>query len=332
VPLYNETKTIMSKYCIGIDLGGTFVKFGILDDQNRPGQTFQLRTPDDPEAVIQQMIHGAKRLIDQQDVCDKDILGVGIGSPGPLDMDKGLILDMPNIAGMKNMPIRDRIADGLALPAVLENDANAAAYGEYLLGAGREAAHMVLLTLGTGIGSGIVVDGEVLHGSHGIGAELGHMLVDPGGEPCGCGQRGCLERYSSATNLALRAQRRIEQQNHTGLLASVWKQSGNITAKEVEEAAAAGDELAGKIWDEAIYYLAVACVNIIRIFDPDQIVLAGGMTAAGEALMRPLLRHVGEVNWSLTELRTKIAFSQLGNDAGVIGAAGVAWAKFAPET
>lgn len=319
------------KYCVGIDFGGTNMKFCLLDSRSRPTDIFHLRTAVGRDDVVSQMIHGARKAMTDHNVDIEQILGVGIGSPGPLDLEAGTILATPNIAGLENLPIRDLVADGLHLPAVLENDANAAAYGEYLCGAGKGAGDMVLLTLGTGIGSGIIIDGNVFHGSHNIGAELGHTVVSPGGEPCGCGQRGCLERYCSATYMAERARKLIEQESRTGLLAAVLKQSGQVTAKDIQEAMVADDQLACEIWDRGTYFLAIACVNICRIFDPDQIVLAGGMANAGRHLLDPLVAHFHKLHWSITEIMTRIEMATLGKDAGVIGAAGVAWSAFGPK-
>ncbi len=318
----------MAKYCIGIDLGGTYVKFGLLDEKRQPSETFQLRTPESSNDVVQQMVHGAEKLLAERRLSKADIVGVGIGSPGPLNLADGVVIAMPNVSGMENLPLRDLVGEGLALPAALENDANAAAYGEYLCGAAKGARNMVLLTLGTGLGSGIILDGEILHGSQGIGGEVGHMIVAAGGRLCGCGQRGCLERYCSATYIAEYAKQQIEEENRAGLLAAVLKQAGSITSKDIAEAAEAGDEFAAEVWDRGAYYLAVGCVNLCRIFDPDKIVLSGGLTHAGEALMKPLMVHLNKLHWSLTDVMTEIEIAQLGNDAGAIGAAGVAWAAF----
>lgn len=320
-----------AKYCVGIDFGGTNTKFCLLDGQSRLSGIFQLRTARSRQDIVDQMVNGVRKAMADQAVPADQVLGVGIGSPGPLDLAKGTILATPNIPGLENLPIRDLVSAGLGLPCVLENDANAAAYGEYICGAGREARDMVLLTLGTGIGSGIVIDGKVLHGSHNIGAELGHMLVEPNGEPCGCGQRGCLERYCSATYLAQRATRLIREEGREGLLAAVLGQSGCITTKDILDAAIAGDGLAREVWDRGAYFLAVACVDICRIFDPDQIVLAGGMANAGEHLLSPLRERFRGLHWSITEIMTTIEIATLGQDAGVIGAAGVAWSAFGPK-
>jgi len=318
----------MGQYCLGIDLGGTMIKFAALDADNRPSRMIELPTPDGAEAVVEQMLCGAGQVVDELGEGPESVTAVGIGAPGPLDLSAGVVRAMPNLPGMENVPLRDRIADGLRLPAVLENDANAAAYGEYLCGAGRGCRGMVLLTLGTGIGSGIVIDGEVFHGAHEIGAELGHMIVEAGGEACGCGQRGCWERYASATYLAAHAERRVKDEAATGQLAEVLETEGRLTAKDVEDACRAGDPLGKEVWARTTYYLAVGCVNICRIFDPDKIVLAGGLTNAGDALLEPLRERFRELHWSLTEPVTEIVLTELGERAGVIGAAGVAWRRF----
>ena len=318
----------MSKYCIGIDLGGTFIKFALLDKALRPGKSFQLPTPlkDGSAGVVRQMVAGARQLIAQNKLQPEDILGVGIGSPGPIQISKGLVISLPNIPGMDNVPLRDLVAGELKLRGVLENDANAAAYGEYLCGAGKGGGDMVLLTLGTGVGSGIIIDHKILYGSHEIGAELGHMIVQPNGEQCNCGQKGCLERYASATFLSQYAARLIQVEGRVSLLKKQLDAGEEIDAKALLDAAKAGDALAAEVWERATFYLAVGCVNICRIFDPDEIILAGGMTKAGEDLLRPVREHFQRLHWSLAKPMTQIKLALLGNDAGVIGAAGVAWA------
>jgi len=320
----------MSKWCIGIDLGGTFIKFVLMDAEGNPSEPIQLPTPPEggQQAVVDQMVAGARQITETLGLSDQDILGVGIGSPGPINIAEGLVVAMPNISGMDNCPLRDMVSTGLSLPATLENDANAAAYGEYVCGVGKEAGDMVMLTLGTGVGGGVVIGGKILHGRHDAGAELGHMILVPAGRLCGCGQRGCLEQYASATFMARRTTQRIEDEGAASSLKQVLEEKGAIDAKDINEARKAGDALADEMWDEAIRYLAQGCVNLCRIFDPDQIVLTGGMTKAGEDLMAPLRKHFQQLDWKLLPTPTKISIATLGNDAGSIGAAGVAWQVF----
>jgi glucokinase len=310
----------MGKFCVGIDLGGTFIKSALLGKDM--AIRAELRSPTPVEAgadgVIETMASDAERLIRQAGCSREDIAGVGVGSPGPLDLEAGVVIGTPNIPGFENVPLRQRLSRLLNRPVVLENDANAAALGEYLVGSGRDVAMMVLLTLGTGIGSGIVIDGRLLHGVHGIGAEVGHMIVDPGGEKCGCGQHGCLERYASATYLARHARQLIERDGRSGALAEVLKKNGDVTSLDVEAARRAGDALAEEVWDRAVRFLAIGCVNLCRVLDPDVIVLGGGMAKAGEELMQPLRRHFRREHWELAEPKTALALAQVGNDAGVM--------------
>jgi len=274
---------------------------------------------------VAQMAAGARQAMERNGLSGENVAAVGIGSPGPLNVEDGVIVAMPNIPGMDNVPIRDLMTAELSMPIALENDANAAAYGEYICGAGRDDANMVLLTLGTGLGSGIILDGEILRGSHGMGGELGHMIIVPDGEPCGCGQNGCIERYCSATFMAQRAARRIASGDEPTSLRAVLEPKGDIDARDINEARRAGDALAADVWDEALRYLAQGCVTICRAFDPDRIVLTGGMTNAGDDLLVPLREHFAALHWTLAEPMTALAISTLGPDAGAIGAAGVAW-------
>ncbi len=320
----------MSRYCIGIDLGGTFIKFGLLDENRSPSQITQTPTPADRggDGIVEAMADGVAELLETCGVGRGEVRGVGIGAPGPLSMSAGIIHAMPNIPGMDGYPLRDNVSEALSLPAALENDANAAALGEFTSGAGAEAEILVLLTLGTGVGGGIVIRGQVLRGAHEIGAELGHLIIEPGGERCNCGQRGCLERYCSAMFLGKVAESAVRKSDAETTLREVLKQKGRLDARDVNDARRAGDALAGQLWDDGARRLATGCVSIARIFDPDVICLAGGMTKAGDELLDPLRSHFRAMHWTMTDIKTDIVLSALGNDAGAIGAAAVAWQTF----
>ena len=320
----------MADKCVGIDLGGTFIKFTATDQQGGASEIFELPTPTDggPEGLVEQMVNGARKAIEACEDNGDKVIGVGVGSPGPLDLKAGLVIAMPNIAGMVNVPLRDMISEPLGLPVVLENDANAAAYGEYISGAGKDTHDLVVLTLGTGVGGGIVVDGELLHGSHEIGAELGHMILVPDGALCGCGQRGCMEQYCSAKFMAERTMARMASEKPQTALNAVMESDGSIDAKAINDARAAGDAFAAEAWDQTARYLALGCVSLARIFDPDKIVLTGGMAKAGDDLVEPVRKHFADLHWSMTEIKTEVAIATLGSDAGSIGAAGVAWRRF----
>jgi glucokinase len=319
----------MAEMCIGIDLGGTFIKFLASDRRGGCSEILELPTPDGGAAsVVEQMVGGVRKVMEGGGLSNEHVLGVGIGSPGPLDIGAGIVLAMPNIPGMDNVPLRDMVAEKLGVPVVLENDANAAAYGEYVSGAGKGSDDLVVLTLGTGVGGGIVISGEVLHGSHNMGAELGHMILIPDGEPCGCGQRGCFEQYCSAKFMADRTMARIASESPQTVLSEIIADKGSIDAKDINEARAGGDALAAEVWDQTTRYLAMGCVSLSRIFDPDKIVLAGGMAKAGDDLIRPVRKHFSDLHWSLTDIKTELDIATLGSDAGAIGAAGVAWHEF----
>ncbi len=323
----------MAKVCIGIDFGGTFIKYTALDENYQPlGKTHQVPTPlaEGRDAILQQIIAGAKQLIESLGLAREDIVGVGIGSPGPLSVSRGILLALPNIPGMENVPIRDIVGKALGLPATLENDANAAAYAEFLCGAGKGTDDMVMLTLGTGVGSGIIHKGEIIHGVHEMGAELGHVIVQPGGRACSCGQHGCLEEYCSATSLARNTTEILQETDRQSSLREVLAEKDQIDARDINEARRAGDELAAEMWEQCAYYLALGCVNIYRFLDPDRIVLAGGLSNAGDDLTEPIMRHWKELDWTLLQTQKSLAIATMGADAGAIGAAGVAWQTHRP--
>ncbi len=318
----------MGKWCIGLDLGGTFTKAVALDEQRRATELVEMPTPASRDKIVKGMIDGAKELMKREGLSSDNVLGVGIGAPGPLKISEGIVLAMPNIPGMENFPIARELSEALSIPTVLENDANAAAYAEFLCGAGQSDGDMVLLTIGTGIGSGIIINGEILHGVHEMAAELGHIIVVPDGEQCGCGQRGCLERYCSATYIAEYAKRRIIRDGCDSLLKTLLESKGSIDAKDINDARRAGDALATEVWDQAARFLALASVNLCRVFDPERIVFAGGMTKAGEDLMMPLREHFDRLHWKISDKLTRLVLAELGHAAGAIGSAGVAWKVF----
>jgi glucokinase len=312
---------------VGIDLGGTNLKGGVVDDDREVLCKVSIPTEAEhgPDHVIDLMADLVDRVIAEASLTKSDIEAVGIGSPGSMSHTHGIIIKPPNLPGWVNVPLRDRIKEMTGLPTTLENDANAAAWGEFWAGAGRGTRHMVMFTLGTGVGGGIITDGRLLRGHFDNGAELGHMIVVPGGRKCGCGQLGCLEAYASASYTARRATEAI-QSGEASSLADVLKSEGEITSKHVVNAAAEGDALAARIFDETCYYLAIACVNVQHATNPERILMAGGMIAAGEhALLKPIREKAAELTWKAADDLPEIIFATLGNDAGLIGAAGAAW-------
>jgi len=212
----------------------------------------------------------------------------------------------------------------LGRTVVVENDGNAAAYGEYWAGAGRDRADLVMFTLGTGVGGGVVLDGRVLHGHFENAAELGHTIVCPDGIQCGCGQRGCLEQYASAAAVARRVKKALAEGTGSTIVAAS-EPSAEITSRHVAQAAQEGDELCATIWDEACKFLAIACINVQHTYNPAYVVLGGGLADAREQLLIPVQRHLAAQRWSLLEDLPEVRLAVLGYDAGIIGAAGLAW-------
>ncbi|MBU0719363.1 MAG: ROK family glucokinase [Planctomycetes bacterium] len=311
---------------IGIDLGGTNLKIAVVDREGRilAKEVAALTTGTGPEAVVANATAMVDRLLVAASAERSEIVGVGLGTPGPLNLAEGRVVKAVNLPGWQNVPIRDRFAEALELPVALDNDGNAAAYGEYWVGAGCGAGDLVMLTLGSGVGCGVIIGGKVLHGHFDNAAELGHMIVVPDGLPCRCGQRGCLEQYASAGGVARRTRAAV-QGGESSTLAGATGQMERIDAARVVAAAQTGDSLAARIWDEACYYLAIACVNIQHAYNPERIVLGGGMSQAGSFLLKPVQAHLAQQQWSLCDDVPAVTLATLGFDAGVIGAAGLVW-------
>ncbi len=310
---------------IGIDLGATNLKGAAVD---RTGcilsQHTQPLVRTEPDSVIADMVTMVSGLMSAASFNHSELLGVGIGSPGPLSHRTGRIIRAANLPGWVDVPLRDRLGERIETPVVLENDGNAAAYGEYWAGAGRDGGDLVMLTLGTGVGAGVVLDGRILHGHFENAAELGHTIVALDGLPCACGQRGCLEQYASASAVARRVAGAIEQGESSVLAEAVGGREA-IDARRVAEGARTGDPLCLRIWDEACRYLAVACINIQHAFNPARVVLGGGMSEAGSFLVDRVTEHVTRRRWSLHDDVPEVTLAELGCEAGMIGAAGLIW-------
>ena len=315
----------MDEIFIGIDLGGTNVKIGCFDSQLKLICKTAAATQADtgPEGVVDKIGGTTEELLARNRLSPETISAVGIGAPGPAILSEGIIIASPNMPSFKNVPLRKMLSDHFGKPAVLENDANAACWGEYVLGAGKGVEDMVFFTLGTGIGGGIISSGRLLHGSADNAAELGHIIIYPDGRKCGCGQRGCVEAYASANATAARATEAV-QAGMPSTLKKALEQNGEITCKNVFEHSASGDKLAKEITDGTAKALAIICVNMLHTTEPRRIVFAGGVIAAGDMLLKRITYFFNEQIWSLKEETVEIAFATLGEDAGMIGAAALA--------
>jgi len=315
----------MGRVYIGIDLGGTNIKFGLFDiDLNLIDKTSTTTKADmGPQAVIEKICRMNQWILGKNDLSVEDVGAVGIGVPGPSKISEGIILAAPNLPMFKNVPIREMLSFRLGKKVAFENDANIACWGEYVVGAGKGVRNMVFLTLGTGIGGGIINNGQLVHGCADGAAEIGHMIIYPEGRQCACGQKGCVEAYASANSTAARAAEAI-QQGAESTLKNVLETTGRITCKDVYEHLAAGDGLAKKITNGTAQVLALCCVNILHITEPKRILFAGGMIAAGNILLDRIKDYFNEFVWPLKPEPLELCFASLGEDAGIIGAAALA--------
>jgi len=313
-------------YCAGVDLGGTIIKAGLLDAEAHVLASLSVPTEVDRGrgTVVDNIIAAAEQVIADPRVYRSQVIGIGIGSPGPMSHRRGLIINPGNLPCMKDTPLRDIVTERTGIKTTLDNDANAAAWGEFWAGAGKGVSDFLMFTLGTGVGGGVVVDGKLLRGHFENGSELGHIIVQPGGRRCSCNQLGCMEAYSSAYNLARRAEEMIAEGKSSQLKARM--DAGEmLMAEHIVEAARGGDDVAEQVWDEACYYLGGAIVTMQHVSNPERVVLAGGLIAAGDFLLERVRKHAKDLTWNLLDDLADIRFATLGNDAGFIGAAGCAW-------
>jgi len=311
------------RYVVGIDLGGTNIVAGTVaeDGSELLGLVSEPTIPEQgADAVLTRIVKLARASMAA--ARGKDIAGLGIGSPGPLDTKTGVVLLTPNL-GWTNFPLRDRLATALDLPATLDNDANCAIFGEWWRGAARGANYVVGLTIGTGIGGGIVLAGEVYRGASDVAGEIGHMSIDSNGRRCKCGNDGCLEAYASGPAIAARAVEGIEAGAETSLPHYVKGDLAKITAQIVYEAAHDGDEYALDVVHETAKFLGTGVANIVNIFNPEVVVICGGVTLAGEKLFAPLRGEVKRRAFKPAVDACRIVPGELTGTAGVYGAAAV---------
>ena len=315
----------MKETYVGIDVGGTNIKIGLFNSELKLICKTSITTNADmgPEIVIDNMARTVEELVAEAGLSLQDIVVIGIGTPGPAKYSEGIIIRSTNMPKFKNVPICRMLNEKLGAPVVFDNDANVACWGEYTVGAGKGVNDMVFFTLGTGIGGGIVSNGELLHGCDENGAELGHMIIYPDGRSCNCGQKGCVEAYASADSTARRATEAIEAGTESSLK-KVLDKKGKITSKDVYAHLAAGDKLAKEITDGTAKALAITCINMLHTTEPKRIIFSGGMIAAGDALLNRIQDLFDEYIWTLKKETVEIRFATLGEDTGIIGAAALA--------
>ena len=314
----------MGKFYVGIDIGGTNLKAGLVDENGTLLAT--AKTPvvwEGAEAFVKTLADLSLSAAEKAGVEQSDICAVGMGVPGSVDTENGEILYTCNIE-LSNLPITDRFRQHLDVPVYLENDANCAALGELSAGAGRGCKNLIVITLGTGIGAGIVLNGKILRGINGTAGEVGHMVIEHGGVDCPCGRQGCWEQYASAPALRRLTREAMEQHPESDL----WEHCGGDLAKiggrsAFEVARKTGDETARAVCEQYVSYIGRGIVNLVNIFQPEVLCIGGGVSHEEDAaLLHPLQKIVERERYSQhCEKQTRIVKAQLGNDAGIIGAA-----------
>ena len=318
---------------VGVDLGGTNIKAGLVDDLGRPLAWLSVPThvPKGPEDASLRMGKAVLQVVEKAGVNIADVARVGLGSPGTMDIASGMLLKPANLKGWENFPLRDRVSHHCGLPVTFANDADAAAYGEFWVGSGREFHSMVLFTLGTGIGAGIIIGDLCLSGEHSHGGECGHLIIDfsPDARMCGCGQRGHLEAYASATAVIKRTREALDASRRSSL-ADELKSGQSLTPLLVAMHAEKGDQLSLDIVMDTARFLGVGITNVMHTIDPSGILLGGAMTFGGNetrlgrAFLAEIRAEVKRRAYPVLAEKTLIDFADLGGDAGYIGAAGLA--------
>jgi glucokinase len=314
----------MQKY-IGCDLGGTNLRAAVVDVET--GEVLhQLGVPtlarQGHDAVMKRMADLFLQVIESAGMKKEDIGGIGIGVPGVLDLEKGETLFLPNLPGTwPNVPLRDTVAGLTNLPVKLLNDVRSITYGEWRFGAGRGLDTIAVFAVGTGIGGGLVINGQLHLGIGGTGGELGHSIIDFNGPQCGCGNNGCLEAYASGPAIAALGMKAVAQGLTTRIADLCQYDLNRITPELIAEAARSGDEIAKSIYEKAGFYLGIAAANVCVSLGPRRIVLGGGVSRAGDLLLEPMSRCLREHVFVMPVDQVEIVLSQLGNNAGMIGVA-----------
>jgi glucokinase len=315
-----------SKFIIGVDLGGTNIVVGALSEDGSTEFAMRsepTRADQGADAVVNRMVGLIEAVIEETAAASgarrTDCLGVGVGAPGPLDRQRGIVITTPNL-GWTNFPLRQVIADRVGLTATLDNDANCATLGEWWLGAARGGRNVVGMTIGTGIGGGLILGGRLYHGSSDMAGEIGHTTVDLTGRRCKCGNYGCLEAYASGPSIAERAREALAGDSASVLPAMVAGDLDRLTAATVYDAAKQGDAIALEVVRETARFLGTGIANLLNIFNPDVVVIAGGVTQAGESLFEPLTREVRRRAFKPAVDACRIVAGTLPGTAGVVGA------------
>ncbi|MFC6180910.1 ROK family glucokinase [Lactiplantibacillus daowaiensis] len=316
----------MDRKLIGVDLGGTTTKFAILTENGEIQQKWSIETTilDEGAHIVPNIIDSINHRINLYNMDKSDFVGIGMGTPGTVDLAAGTVIGAYNLNWKTLQPVKQQIEAGTGIKFTLDNDANVAALGERWKGAGENGNDVVFVTLGTGVGGGVIADGHLLHGTAGAAGEIGHVTVEPNGYMCTCGKRGCLEQYASATGVVHVARDMAEEFSGESKLKELLDNGEEISSKITFDLAKEGDILAKSVVDKVSYYLGLALGNVGNTMNPSSIIIGGGVSAAGDFLLKQVDHYFKQFTFPTVRNTTVLKLAVLGNDAGVIGAASLA--------
>lgn len=311
---------------IGVDLGGTTIKFAILTSEGEIQQKWSIRTNilDEGSHIVPDIIDSINHHLDLFQLSRERVIGIGMGTPGTIDFENGTVRSAYNLNWSGEQAVRAQLEAGTGFPVTLDNDANCAALGEQWRGAGDNEPNVDFITLGTGVGGGLVLDGKLVHGAAGSAGEIGHVIVEPDGYQCTCGNKGCLEQYASATGVVHLAQDLAEAYVGSARLKEMIDNGNEVTSKIVFDLAKEGDFLANEVVDKVGHYLGLACANLANTLNPTKIIIGGGVSAAGSFLLDRIDANFQKFAFKPTRDVTELRLAELGNDAGAYGAASIA--------
>ncbi|MDQ7850927.1 MAG: ROK family glucokinase [Armatimonadota bacterium] len=310
---------------VGIDVGGTKTLLALVDPHGGVQVRRRMDTPQrGPQDFVRTLVRELWALLQQAGRRREEVLGLGVGAPGPLDPQSGVVFEPPNLAGWRDVPLAAMLREAAGIPTWVENDANAAALAEAWVGVGVGVRDLIYITVSTGIGGGLILNGELYHGVSGTAGEVGHMTVEPEGPLCGCGRRGHLEAVASGGAIARMAQEAVRTGRETRLRALAPQA---LTAEAVAEAAGRGDEVAREVYARAGSYIGLAVASLVNVLNPAMVVFGGGVSKAGDLLLEPVRRVVRERAFQRPAAAVRIVPAALGDDVGVIGAAAVVYRR-----
>ena len=313
----------MAQYVVGVDFGGTHLRAALVNENGEIIERVKRKTMGHlgQDAVFDRIAQAVRDVADKMKEGDS-LEGVGVIAPGPLDPFRGLVFYAPNLK-WQNVPLTDELHQRLGCPVWAGNDANLAALAEHRYGAGKGLKNIIYMTVSTGIGGGVIINDEMLLGTNGQAAEVGHMQIMPEGPLCGCGNRGCVESVASGTNMARIAKERLQH----GVESSLQEHEGEITAKEVVQAAANGDQMALELLQQAGSYIGMAVANLVHLFNPQRFIFGGGVSNAGDLLFDPIRRAAKRRTMPNYHGTFDIVAAELGDNVGLLGAAALAFSK-----